>query len=102
MLQWEPVMDQGTRLQGRDIPILEAAPLLPAHVHLRGVWFRPTCVTLWNALLLEQECPINDIKLLRFNGSYRMGRYQKTCNILLPIIGGKSFQSALELGFLHD
>ena len=95
-------MDQGTRLQGTDIPILEAAPLLPAHVHLRGVWHGPTCVTLWNALLLEPEWPINDIKLFCFHGSYRMGRYQKTCNILLFAISGKSFQSAVELGFLFD
>ena len=34
----------------------EAQPLSQAHAHLRGVWFRPTDVTLYvhNALLLEQ------------------------------------------------
>ena len=37
------------------------------HVHLRGVWLRPT---LWNTLLLEPEQPIIVIETLRTSVSY--------------------------------
>ena len=32
-------------VQGIDIPILEASPLLLALVHLKGLQLRPTCAT---------------------------------------------------------
>ena len=34
-------------MQGTDIPVLEAPPLLQAHAHLRGVWLRTTHVALY-------------------------------------------------------
>ena len=34
-------------VQGTDIHIVEAPPPLVAYAHLRGVWLRPVCVTLY-------------------------------------------------------
>ena len=46
-------------MQGTDITAQELHLLMLAHAHWRGVWLRPTGVSLFSALLLEGERPIN-------------------------------------------
>ena len=61
-----------------DISVREALPLLIAHVHFRGMWLRPSHVTLRQ---LEPERPRNTIELLRIWGSYM--RYMRKRNFRL-------------------
>ena len=59
-------------MQGADIPIWKHRSFVHAHAHSRGVWLRPTCVTLYilNSLLLEPERQINASTTWRFIGFY--------------------------------
>ena len=61
-----------TVLQDMGITVQEFCPSVLVHVHLRGVWLRPACVTLQDALLLEPEQPINVFSLSFNCGSYRI------------------------------